>query len=78
MEKLFGDYFVKYTEPTEDQEAAAAEESKDVPEDEAGPSIIERKSCYERVSVEDALIKTECPYVALLFTADYAPPCAQF
>ena len=23
------------------------------------------------------MIKTECPYVALLFTADYAPPCAQ-
>ena len=34
--------------------------------------------CYEKVTVEDALVRTVAPYVAVLFTAEYCPPCEEF
>ena len=38
----------------------------------------DKPSQYEKVSVDDALVRTSAPYVAILFTAEYCPPCEAF
>ena len=77
MEKLFGDYLVKFRkEGLEESKAPSIPYTRG--DDAEHPSIIERPSCYTRISIEDSLIVSELPYIALLFTAEYAPPCAPF
>lgn len=61
--EVFGEYLVKYKK---DAEAKPEGESSEVP------------SCYTRIPLEESLLASDAPYIALLFTAEYAPPCAPF
>ena len=65
MERVFGEYFVKC------KVLAAPEESK------GGAEAGEQAAFYpyEKVSVEDTLVKTNTSHVAVFFTAEYCPPC---
>ena len=38
----------------------------------------EQPYCYEKVTIDDALVRTSAPFVAVLFTAEYCPPCDAF
>ena len=77
VERIFGDYFVKckvIPEPEHPKEDAAAAVENEHMEVDDKPA----HQFYERVSVEDALVKTNTQYVAVLFTAEYCPPCHAF
>ena len=73
VEKVFGDYFVKckvIPEPEKPADAEAAVEDEHME--------VEEHQFYEEAAVEDVLIKTNTQYVAVLFTAEYCPPCHAF
>ena len=88
MEKLFGDYSVRCKVLQPPEAPAAAEESKeeaaaaevDVPAegDNQDLPIEEAFYPYEKVSVEDAMVRTSTTHVLCLFTAEYCPPCQGF
>jgi thiol-disulfide isomerase/thioredoxin len=78
MDKLFGDYLVKHRKEGTPEESKAPSKPQTQGEDAEHPSIIERPSCYTRIPIEESLLISECQYIALLFTAEYAPPCAPF
>ena len=76
MEKLFGEYLIKckvLTPPEVDEEnKVEVADPDDVSE------VPEVFYPYEKVSVEDALIRTTTSHVVVLFTAEYCPPCQGF
>ena len=77
MERLFGDYLVK-CKLLEEPAAEPVEESKD---EQADPDTVVEKEPfypYEKVSVTDALVRTQTAHIAVLFTAEYCPPCQGF
>ena len=73
MEKVFGDYLVKYK-----KETPVETRPQTMGTDLDHPSILDIQTCYSRIPIEDSLMSSDCPYIALLFTAEYAPPCATF
>ena len=69
MDKTFGDYFVRCKLIPPPEAAEAEEEQKEeVPEHEF----------YEKVPIDEVLVKTSTSFVAVLFTAEYCPPCQGF
>ena len=88
MERLFGEYLIKckILPAPEAAEAAAAEESKEEPEAAAATqqeANAEQEGAgafypYEKISVEDALVRTSTTHLLVLFTAEYCPPCQGF
>ena len=79
VERVFGDYLVKCKVIPEPEAPAKEEAEAQVPvEDEHMEEEKPAHQFYEQVSVEDALIKTNTQYVAVLFTAEYCPPCHAF
>ena len=77
MEKLFGEYLIKckVLEPSEveeekREEAERADPDASAPEESFYP--------YEKVSIEDALIRSSIAHVVVFFTAEYCPPCQGF
>ena len=69
VDKLFGDFLVRYKEP-EQEEKPASEEGENLDLDEA----VEVPPPYEFVPIAEAL---RCTYVILYFTAEYMPPKCQ-
>ena len=57
------------------EESKGDEQNKDLDNVDGAEAV---ESSYERVSVDDALVRTSAPYVAILFTAEYCPPCEGF
>ena len=86
MERLFGEYLIKCkvlekpaAEPVEEAKGDAAD--PDMPEGvkaEAANEEVEEFYPYEKVSVDDAMVRTHTAHVVVLFTAEYAPPCQSF
>ena len=85
MDKVFGEYLIrckvldvskeeeKKPEQVQGEEEFKGEDNKDL--DGLGESQDGKPYCYEKVRVEDALVRTTAPYVAILYTAEYCPPC---
>ena len=69
MERVFGDHFVKCKVIPAPEVPAVEEEHKEE---------AMQHEFYERVPMEDVLVKTNTTYVAVLFTAEYCPPCQGF
>ena len=80
MDRLFGEYLVKCK--VNEKPPAAEEESKEVADPDAAeqPSAREDEPFYpyEKISVDDALIRTSISHLLILFTAEYCPPCQGF
>ena len=85
MDKLFGEYLIR-CKVNPKPEAGAEEEKKgdgagdpDMPEGVLADAAEEEPFYpYEKISIEDALIRTQISHVAVLFTAEYCPPCHGF
>ena len=85
MDKLFGEYLIR-CKVNPKPEAEAEEEKKadgagdpDMPEGVLADAAEEEPFYpYEKISIEDALIRTQISHVAVLFTAEYCPPCHGF
>ena len=75
MEKLFGEYLIKckVLEPP----AATEEEKIDAVDPDAHADEVSFYP-YQKVSVEEAMVRTQTAHVAVLFTAEYCPPCQGF
>ena len=69
MDKTFGDYFVKCKVNPPPEAAAAEEENKE--------EAVQHDP-YEKVPIDDVLVKSNTSFVAVLFTAEYGPPCISF
>ena len=89
MDKLFGEYLIRCkVNPKPEAEAPAPEEEEKKAEDAVDPDMPEGVVAetveeepfypYEKISIEDALIRTHIAHVAVLFTAEYCPPCHGF
>ena len=77
MEKLFGEYLIK-CKVLAPPEAAEEEKKEEVADPDDQPADAGAFYPYEKVSVEDALIRTTTSHVVVFFTAEYCPPCQGF
>ena len=78
MERLFGEYLIK-CRVLPKPDPAVAEESKDEAADPDMPlPEAEPFYPYEKISIDDALVRTQTAHVVVLFTAEYCPPCQGF
>ena len=66
VDKLFGDFLVRYKEPVPVNEPEEPKEDEE-------QTPVEMTSPYEMVTVQEALGKAQ--YVIMFFTAEYCPPC---
>ena len=78
MERLFGEYLIKCKVLPKPEAEAAAEENKDEAADPDMPIEEAPFYPYEKISVDDALVRTQTAHIAVLFTAEYCPPCHGF
>ena len=86
MDKVFGEYLIrckvldveqqKKDDQAQDDEEVKGDDNQDL--NEVKDAAQDKPYCYEKVTVEDALVRTTAPYVAVLFTAEYCPPCEAF
>ena len=77
MEKLFGDYLVRckvLPAPAEEQKQEVADPDDAVHDQEEKLPFYP----FEKISMEEALVRTQTTHVAVLFTAEYCPPCHGF
>ena len=78
VERVFGDYFVKCKVIPEPEKPAEAEAEVEAAVEDEHKEEAPQHQFYEQTNVEDVLIKTNTQYVAVLFTAEYCPPCHAF
>eukprot|EP00354_Favella_ehrenbergii_P007407 CAMPEP_0170467236 /NCGR_PEP_ID=MMETSP0123-20130129/10884_1 /TAXON_ID=182087 /ORGANISM="Favella ehrenbergii, Strain Fehren 1" /LENGTH=188 /DNA_ID=CAMNT_0010733539 /DNA_START=12 /DNA_END=578 /DNA_ORIENTATION=+ len=78
MEKVFGDYLIrcKVEQPPEANNEESKEEQADP--DQEVDELVEPFYPFEKISIEDALVRTTTSHVVVLFTAEYCPPCEGF
>ena len=86
MERLFGEYLIKcVVNPSPEEEIEPATTPKeevadpdDVPAQDAEDAAAEPFYPYEKISIVDAMVRTQITHYAVLFTSEYGPPCKAF
>ena len=72
VDKLFGEFLVRYKEPVPVQAAEDQPVNREA-EESKSEQPVEMTSPYEMVTVQEALGKAQ--YIIMFFTAEYCPPC---
>ena len=83
MERLFGEYLIK-CDILEQPEKVEPEENKEVADPDDAPAQAAEDAVdtpfypYEKINIDEAMVRTNITHFAVLFTSEYGPPCTAF